>query len=448
MFFESAEVSVETVDSIATLWLKFPGRPVNALTPSRWQRLAQAFCAVQRRRDLDALVIRSRLPAGFCGGQAPGILAELKTETDISTFARIGQSTLQMLDSLPFPTVAFIEGPCLGPGLELALACDFRLAVARPDSWFAFPDWRLGLPPVWGGVARLSSRPNILARLRQGQKLTAREAVRIGLIHDAACVRRGKILLRNWLDRLQSRPRLPRRREFAEELARERFQFRNALRQDEVQKRLRIWASHLEIPAEWGMRAYPISNRPATVALLGENCLAGEWAVELSIFGHQVLLLRNSESIWNSCHRAFAVALRRGRVTPLEAEQARGRIHSVSDSQALAQSRWVIATEACPRLKKYDEELSSRTIIVLTGTAADANVSGLPWARPQRIIRCRGNPLTAVHIQPDSWTAPETAWNVAAWLETLMIDCVYATQRVSVGEIGERYDVASAARAA
>ena len=446
MLFASPEVSVEAADGVATLWLQFPGRPVNALTPSRWPLLAQAFHAVAARLDLDALVIRSRLPAGFSAGHDPEILPGLTSDSEVSEFARIGQEAVQKLASIPIPTIAFIEGPCLGPGLELALACDYRLAVARPDSWLGFPDWPHGLPPVWGGVARLSSRPATLSILKQGQRLTPREAERIGLIHEAACARRGKILLRSWLDSLQLRPRFPHRRDLSEELARERWTFRHALRNREVQDRLQAQARSQTVPSDWGASRYPITDLPSTVVLLGENRLAGDWAVELSIRGHLAVQIPATPRFRIACDTAFAEALRRGRITPLEADQARSRIRSMTDPRELSHPRLVIVTEQTSLLQTLEANADLRTIFALTGSAIENECERERWVRPSRIIRFFGDPQMMIQIQSDSRTSAETAWTFATWLEPLVPAREY-TARPSVGDAA-RNPVATVARAA
>jgi enoyl-CoA hydratase/carnithine racemase len=87
------------------------------------------------------------------------------------------------LESLPKPTVAVIRGYALGGGLELALACDFRLAY--PDAWFANPEVQRGWLPGWGGMWRL---PRLLGEARAkelillSERIDAQEALRLGLV--------------------------------------------------------------------------------------------------------------------------------------------------------------------------------------------------------------------------------------------------------------------------
>jgi enoyl-CoA hydratase len=303
MLYESPHVRVEAADGVATLWLEFLGSPVNALTPARLAETDRGLSAATTSPHVEILVIRSGRPAGFCGGHDPDRLADLTTEGDQAVFAVTGQRFLNRLAATELATVAFIEGPCLGPGLELALACDYRLAVAGPDSWVGLPDATHGLPPCWGGATRLR---RLLGRradpILAGELLTAREARSAGLFDDAFCTRRAKIELRTFLDRLQRRPLKRRdgwppwgRPPVAAGLATERIAFREALRSPPFPK-----------PVE------PIGS---------DDPIAR--AVETALRGTVVTVAAVSESAMS---RALAEAVRRGRVTPLEAEQARGRI--------------------------------------------------------------------------------------------------------------------------
>src|SRR5262245_3401309 len=136
MLFESAHVRITAEYGVGTLWLGFPGAPVNALNAARLAELDSAVAAIEANPFLNALVVRSAKPAGFCAGLHTGV-AEI---ADRITFATRGQHAFARLSALPFPTVAFIDGLCLGAGFELALACDYRLCAATPNTLLGFPD--------------------------------------------------------------------------------------------------------------------------------------------------------------------------------------------------------------------------------------------------------------------------------------------------------------------
>lgn len=308
MLYESPYLRVSTEDGIATVWLAFPGPPVNGLSPTRVRELGKALDVVCRSPQLDAVVLRSELPTGFCGGFAVGATAELLSEDDATAFTLAGQRVSAVLAGCEPVTVAYIDGQCLGPGLELALACDYRLAVAGPDSWFGFPDAAGGLPPCWGGIQHVRQLvPSaVAADLLAGRAfLTAREAVRVGLIDDAFSARRGNVELRTWLDRIQANPRKPARSatESRESLTSERIAFRAAV------------------------RAVAPGARPTARPVCGSPATPAEAAVEAALRGTETALPAEAAV---EVDRHLAEAVRRGRVTPLEASQARQRIGFVA----------------------------------------------------------------------------------------------------------------------
>src|SRR5262249_42705539 len=96
-----------------------------------------------------------------------------------------GQDLFGKLEGLSVPTLAVIHGPCLGGGLELALACDYRVALDQPRTQLGLPEIELGLVPGWGGTQRLprviGMEPALKIILR-GRRVGAREALSWGLV--------------------------------------------------------------------------------------------------------------------------------------------------------------------------------------------------------------------------------------------------------------------------
>jgi enoyl-CoA hydratase/carnithine racemase len=219
MLFASAHVRITAEYGIGTLWLGFTGAPVNALDAHRLRELDTAVAALEPNPFLTALVVRSAKPAGFCAGLHPSVAAV----ADRGAFAARGQRVLARLAVLPFTTIAFIDGPCLGAGLELALACDHRLCVATPATHLGFPDRFT----CFGGGPRLRK---LLGRcagalVESGRTLSGREARDLGLVDRAFCARRAKIELRTFLDELERAPRVPERRRDETGFAAERCAF-------------------------------------------------------------------------------------------------------------------------------------------------------------------------------------------------------------------------------
>ena len=133
----------------------------------------------------------------FCSGKASGYIAG----ADIKDFAaaqsvedgmaiiRRGWDMFHTVAALPFPTVAMVNGFCMGGGVELALACRYRVALDDPKTRFALPEVMLGILPAWGGIKylpKLIGPTAALDMLLSGKSVDARKAKRIGLVD--ACV--------------------------------------------------------------------------------------------------------------------------------------------------------------------------------------------------------------------------------------------------------------------
>lgn len=132
--------------------------------------------------DARALIITGAGPKAFCAGADIKELGD-RTLMQQKRGAELGQATFAKLDTLPMPSVAVINGFAFGGGLELALACTFRLAM--PGAKMALPEIKLGLIPGYGGTQRL---PRVVGEARAldmiltGRTVDAAEAERIGLV--------------------------------------------------------------------------------------------------------------------------------------------------------------------------------------------------------------------------------------------------------------------------
>lgn len=219
MLFESAHLRVTCEYGTATLWLAFPGDPVNAVSAARLTELDSALAAIERNLFVRTLVVRSAKPFGFCAGLHP----DVTHVTDRAAFAGRGQRVLSRLRALPFTTVALIDGPCLGAGFELALACDHRLCVSTPTTLLGFP----GGFACFGGSNHLGKLlgKRAAAFIESGRTVSGREARDLGLVSRTCCARRAKIELRTFLDELERKPLVPDRSPDETGFAQERRHF-------------------------------------------------------------------------------------------------------------------------------------------------------------------------------------------------------------------------------
>jgi len=169
-------------NGIAWLVLDKAGASANTLNEEVLTELDSVLTSLERDPP-KGLVLRSAKRSGFIAGADIG---EFKGMTDAAAVeARLtkAHSVVDRLDRLSVPTVAVIHGYCLGGGLEIALACDFRIAVE--DARFGFPEVMLGLHPGLGGTVRLPRLINPLEAMSMmltGRNVRDRRAKSLGLV--------------------------------------------------------------------------------------------------------------------------------------------------------------------------------------------------------------------------------------------------------------------------
>ena len=165
-------------------WLLFDKKDASANTLSE-EVLTELDAVLEKLEQVRprGLVIRSAKPAGFIAGAD---IAQFRGVTDTATIEALltrGHAVLDQLDHLPLPTIAVIHGYCLGGGLEVALACDYRIAIE--DASFGFPEILLGLHPGLGGTVRLPSLINpvqAMTMMLSGKTERARRARALRLV--------------------------------------------------------------------------------------------------------------------------------------------------------------------------------------------------------------------------------------------------------------------------
>ena len=173
-------------------WLTFDKQGESANTFSR-EALEQLRAALDeiRRADPKGLVIRSA-KEGFIAGADVEEFTRFKSPAEAMSFVRLGWDAFQALRELPFPTTAMVNGFCMGGGVELALACRYRVALDDPKTRFALPEVMLGIMPAWHGVQWLPKLVGPAAAfdmLLTGKSVDARRAQRIGLVDQAMPLR-------------------------------------------------------------------------------------------------------------------------------------------------------------------------------------------------------------------------------------------------------------------
>ncbi|HEY8825744.1 MAG TPA: enoyl-CoA hydratase-related protein, partial [Candidatus Limnocylindria bacterium] len=180
---------------VARIVIDRPGDPVNAIDVRLMEDLAAAIAAARNAKPR-GLVISSGKDGQFVAGADLSLLRGGTSQSDIEKASRSMQRVLNDLAALPFVTVAAINGPALGGGLEIALACDTRIAADAPNVRVGLTETRLGLIPAAGGTQRLPrliGLPRALDMILTARQLSPKRALRAGVIdevvHPAALLR-------------------------------------------------------------------------------------------------------------------------------------------------------------------------------------------------------------------------------------------------------------------
>ena len=168
------------VGSIATVRFNRPGER-NSLSTVTLAELDTLFSTLIGNRNLQTIIFTGT-DNTFLSGADIRELATLDPKTALD-FSRRGQRLFQKMADAPQTTIAAVNGFCLGGGMDLALACDIR--VASPAAVFAHPGARLGIITGWGGTQRLSriiGKARTIELFTTASRLTSTEALKIGLI--------------------------------------------------------------------------------------------------------------------------------------------------------------------------------------------------------------------------------------------------------------------------
>ncbi|UCG76460.1 MAG: enoyl-CoA hydratase/isomerase family protein [Gemmatimonadota bacterium] len=175
-------------DYVGWITLDQPGSKVNLLDASTMVLLDRLVSELESRiatGKLVAVVVRSAKPASFVHGVDVRELAALGDRTDAFDKSREGQRIFRRLERLTVPTLAAVDGLCLGGGTELILACDYRIASDDPGTRLGLPEVKLGILPGFGGSVRLPALVGIQSALDlilTGKTVSAERARRIGLL--------------------------------------------------------------------------------------------------------------------------------------------------------------------------------------------------------------------------------------------------------------------------
>ncbi len=187
--FEEYEFTTLQIDQHGALAVLTVNRPnaLNALNGETLSELAQVTDIVAENAEIAALIITGGGDRAFVAGADISELAQLEGVFAGREMALAGQDVMHGIATLPIPTIAAINGYALGGGLELALACDVR--VASRGARLGLPEVTLGLLPGFGGTQRLSrliGSGRALDLMLTARQVPADEALGMGLVNYVA----------------------------------------------------------------------------------------------------------------------------------------------------------------------------------------------------------------------------------------------------------------------
>ena len=172
---------------ILIITLDVKGENMNVLRLGLIEELSEALQEAENNDDVKGVIFTSGKADNFVAGADIAMIAEAETADEATDLAKQLQDVTLLIEKLSKPSVAAIHGACLGGGLEIAMAFDYRVASKHKKTKFGLPEVQLGLLPGGSGTQRLPrlvDLPTALDMALTGKQLDSRRALRAGLITD------------------------------------------------------------------------------------------------------------------------------------------------------------------------------------------------------------------------------------------------------------------------
>lgn len=183
-------------DSILWLGINRKDTAVNSINEEVLDELNSLLHEISQDKNAIGLIIYSQKSKGFIAGADVNSFSQFENPAQAVDFLQKGQTVFSRLQALSIPTVAMIDGFCMGGGFELALACTYRVASDEKDTRIGLPEVMLGIHPGWGGTVRLPQLIGGFNALTQviltGSALAAGKAKSLGMVDDVVPVRQLK----------------------------------------------------------------------------------------------------------------------------------------------------------------------------------------------------------------------------------------------------------------
>lgn len=202
------EILVERKPPVTKIILNRPHR-LNTITPRMIEELMDALLKAWSDSETRVVVLRGAGERAFSAGADITAFTEIKTRQDAEKFLRAFQELMNIMESMPKAVIAAIDGYALGGGCELIQGCDIRIATDRSE--FGQPEINLGLIPGAGGTQRLPRLIGVAKALELtllGNRISAEEAYRIGLVNKVVKPENLEQEVQSLAEKLASQPPL------------------------------------------------------------------------------------------------------------------------------------------------------------------------------------------------------------------------------------------------
>ncbi|MGB0898798.1 MAG: fatty acid oxidation complex subunit alpha FadJ [Psychrobium sp.] len=174
-------------DNIAIISMDVVGEKMNTLRAEFGDEMTSVLDELEANASLKGVVVISGKPDNFIAGADITMLDSCQSRDDVLAISTMGQRMFDRIENMKVPVVAAINGPCLGGGLELAMACHARICTNDAKTVLGLPEVQLGLLPGSGGTQRLPALVGIakaLDMMLTGKQLRAKDAKKVGLVSD------------------------------------------------------------------------------------------------------------------------------------------------------------------------------------------------------------------------------------------------------------------------
>ncbi len=173
-------------DSDQILWIYFDKQNanVNSIDYDVMEEFSKIIETLSKDKQHKGMIIASAKKSGFIAGADISKFSQFKDVYEATALLKMGQQIFDQLEALKIPSVAMIEGFCLGGGLELALTCHYRVVEESEKTRLGLPEVKLGIHPGWGGTVRL---PRLIGGARAmdliltGRTVSGKTAAKIGI---------------------------------------------------------------------------------------------------------------------------------------------------------------------------------------------------------------------------------------------------------------------------